>query len=263
MKAAKLFWEKAHWLTRIPGIYRIYLGITNLLFPDGKVVLIRNGPLTGLKWQRFRCHQAWMAMGIYEPHVSQLIGNILQPGDIFYDIGANAGYFTLVAAQKVGSSGFVFAFDPVTLNSEVIKKQIALNDLGSFCKVEALAISNHEGKAPFVIPSRNANAHLVDIAAPNVQADGEIIEVKLTTLDQFVLNHPHPTLIKMDIEGAEVAALEGANQLLSGPEAPVMLVSTHSVELDARVKHILKKHGYGMINLSGFEQMVYARPNQS
>ncbi len=46
-----------------------------------------------------------MAMGLYEPHVAQLIGEILQPGDVFYDVGANAGYFTLVAAQKVGATG--------------------------------------------------------------------------------------------------------------------------------------------------------------
>lgn len=262
MNLSKFLWEKAHWLTKVPGIYPAYLAITNLLYPDGKVVHIQKGPLAGMKWQRFRCHQAWMAMGMYEPHVAQLIEDLLQPGDIFYDIGANAGYFTLVGAKKVMPSGKVFAFEPVPFNATVIKKQIQLNGLQEYCVVKPLAVSNCSKTVLFTVPQRNANAHIASIDAPNVNADGEQIEVKTVTLDEFVQVHPFPTLIKMDIEGAEVVALEGAETLLSDSNAPIMLISTHSEQLDRNVKQLLSEYGYTIINLPGFEQMVYARPER-
>ena len=157
------------------------------------------------------------------------------------------------------SGGKVIAFEPVPFNIQVIKKQIDLNELNLFCRVESLAISNLEGKVSFVIPDRNANAHLTDLKAPHVKADGEIVEVNTITLDKYVANNPWPSLIKMDIEGAEVAALQGAYKLLSSPNAPKMLVSTHSESLDAEVQKILMSHGYEIIHLSGFKQMVYAR----
>lgn len=105
MGLARILWEKTGSITKIPGAYRLFLAATNLLYPDGKIVTIKRGPLSGCRWQRFRCHQAWMAMGLYEPHVAKLIGEILQLGDVFYDVGANAGYFTLVGARRVGGGG--------------------------------------------------------------------------------------------------------------------------------------------------------------
>src|SRR3970040_1182759 len=104
-----------------------------------------------------------MAVGMKEPHVAHLIGEILQPGDIFYDVGANAGYFTLVAADRVGSQGRVIAFEPEPFNVQVIQKQIALNGLEKTCRVEAVAISSLAGLASLVVPARNANAHLAEV----------------------------------------------------------------------------------------------------
>lgn len=89
---------------------------------------------------------------------------------------------------------------------------------------------------------------------------GEIIEVASVTLDVYVKAHPHPTLVKMDIEGAEVAALEGALELLYCRQAPRFLVSTHSSQLEHQVKDILRSAGYSINNLKGFAQMVYGLP---
>ncbi len=59
-----------------------------------------------------------MALGAYEPQVAKLISEVLKPGDTFYDVGSNAGYYVLVAARSVGPLGKVIAFEPVPFNFE-------------------------------------------------------------------------------------------------------------------------------------------------
>lgn len=258
---ARLIWEKKTKLDRLPFVYDLYRLLTSLLYRDGRVVIIRRGPAAGYKWRHYQIYQPWMAMGMYEPHVAQFIHDQLKAGDVFYDIGANAGYFTLVAAKAVGPEGRVIAFDPVPQNARTIQEQIDLNNLGTCCKVEPLAISDRCGVAGFVLTKRNANAHLAEFNAPHApDQGGETIEVASMTLDAYVKDHPHPTLVKMDIEGAEVAALEGAHELLHCPNPPRFLVSTHSNQLEHQVKDILRSAGYSISNMRGFPQMVYGLP---
>jgi hypothetical protein len=72
------------------------------------------------------------------------------------------------------------------------------------------------------------------------------ITVNASTLDDFVVDHRRPDLIKMDIEGAEVMALEGATKLRSGANAPKWLIEVHSSEIDRQVRKILSDHGYSL-----------------
>jgi FkbM family methyltransferase len=261
----KFIWEKVRLVNRLPGAYALYRVAMNLAYRDGRLATLRRGPAAGYRWRHRRGYQTWMAMGLYEPHVAQLIHDTLRPGDVFYDIGANAGYFTLVAAKAVGAGGLVVAFDPHPGNVAMIQEQIDLNDLSHICRVEPLAIAGACGTLAFVLTSRSANAHLQEAGSPHVQEQAQAeqaqtVAVRAVTLDDYVRDHAVPALIKMDIEGAEVAALEGARHLLAHPQAPEFLVSTHSDALEDGVKRILAEHGYRFRNLAGFEQMVCALP---
>jgi len=257
---SKLIWEKVRRVNRLPGAMAAYKFAAGIIYRDGKIVTLRRGPAAGYRWRHYRCFQPWMAMGLYEPHVAKLISEQLKPGDVFYDIGANAGYFTLVGAKAVGARGKVIAFDPHPFNVKTVKEQVALNELDATCRVEPLAIAGQEGTLKFVMTGVNANAHLEDLKAPNLTNEGEVIEVRAVRLDDYVAGHPRPTLIKMDIEGAEVAAVDGARALLSGSNPPVCLISTHGAELDRQVKEIFREYGYTFKNLEGFGQMIYALP---
>lgn len=257
---AKLIWEEARKLSRVPGAFALYKLFTKLIYRDGSVVVVRRGPLAGLKWRHYGCYQAWMAAGLYEPHVASLIRELLKPGDVFYDIGANAGYFTLLGARAVGTTGQVIAFDPNPRNAKTIREQAALNGSSLTVVVEGVAVSDSAGTFDFVVTRVNANAHLVGRGAGHLVDKGEVIEVHCTTLDEYVQSHRRPTVVKMDIEGAEVDALRGAAGLLGSGDAPIMLVSTHGADLAEQCEAILSKAGYFFKKLEGFSQMILALP---
>lgn len=169
---ARFIWEKKRLINRLPFVYGLYRWLMAFKYRDGTLVTIPRGPAVGYKWRHYQVYQPWMAMGMYEPHVAWFIHDQLKPGDVFYDIGANAGYFTLVAARAVGYQGRVIAFDPVPQNARTIQEQIDLNNLGTYCQVEPLAISDTSGVASFVLTKRIANAHLSEFDAPHAPDRG-------------------------------------------------------------------------------------------
>lgn len=260
MNFIRFVWEHKKFFARLPGAYYLYNFIMNNIYPNGSVVILRHGPAAGSKWYRYKCHEAWMAMGLYEPHVAELIVDILGPGDVFYDVGANAGYFSLIASKAVGREGKVVIFEPVPFNIDVIKKQIKANNLCN-CILEPVALSSSAGTASLVVPNRNANAHLTDFVSNHfiTNDNDKIIHVETNTLDHYIDKYPSPNLIKMDIEGAEVEALIGASLTLTSC-APTFIISTHNPELHKNVISILLESDYEVIDLPGFEHMVFARP---
>lgn len=258
MTITKFVWQKARRISKLPGTYSLFYAVSNMIYRDGNAVTVQLGPAAGYRWRHYHCYQPWMALGLYEPEVAQLIYHSLKPGDVFYDIGANAGYFTLIAAKAVGSTGKVIAFDPVPKNVETVNEQIKLNKLQDRASIEPLAISNFNGPVELLIPSRNANAHLADVEAPHVaNSGGTIVDVTCVSLDHYISQHIRPTLIKMDIEGAEVKALKGATQLLAGLNPPIFLITAHSTALARQVKDILIQSGY---KFTSFPHMIHAIP---
>src|SRR5256885_2015501 len=95
------------------------------IIPRTMTVPILQGPLKGKKWivgsQR---HAFWV--GSYEPHMQHLIAREVKPGQIFYDVGANVGFYTLLASVLVGP-GRVFAFEPLPANIGYLRQHLALN----------------------------------------------------------------------------------------------------------------------------------------
>lgn len=258
MNISSFVWNKARVINRLPGMYLAYKTLMRVMYRDNSTVIIRRGPAAGYKWRNYSCYQPWMSIGIYEPEVSKLIFDTLQPGDVFYDVGANAGYYTLIGARAVGVSGKVIAFDPVPKNAATIDEQIKLNELQRICKIEEVALSNKKEVLGLSIPTQNANAHLTNIVAPHIKdQSGEIIQVNCIRLDDYAKHNAWPTFVKIDIEGAEVQALIGAKGLLENEEAPVLLITAHSSQLEKEVKDILLQAGY---KITDFPHMIHALP---
>jgi FkbM family methyltransferase len=153
-----------------------------------------------------------MTQGIWEPGITRLFETFLKPGMVVLDVGAHIGYFSLVAARKVGPEGKVYAFEPAPENYALLVKNIHLNGYRNIVPVSQ-AVSDREGNATFFLHPDSV-AHSL-----HVQASGEhnrAIEVHVTTLDRFfqAQGWPQVHLAKLDIEGAEPTALGGMRELI-------------------------------------------------
>src|SRR6185436_4837783 len=108
-------------------MYRAYLRIK---FDDGKIVTIEGGPLRGLKLHKFfRTVYKGYIQGNHESELTDAILKACKTGGVFYDIGANAGYMSMVAAKAVGDSGKVVAFEPFGNTVREMRSQLRLNNL--------------------------------------------------------------------------------------------------------------------------------------
>jgi len=168
----------------------------------------------------------------------------VRPGTVAYDLGANYGMHTLLLARLAGPSGQIFAFEPDPEVLEALNGQITLNEFHSV-RTFPLAVSDRVGTATFDRGDSLAVGHLVDSQS---SAAGSKFEVQTTTLDEFVLKegNPPPAFIKIDIEGAESAALRGAAELIR-LHRPVLMVELHNPTEDRACGLLLKQFRYSAV----------------
>ncbi len=148
--------------------------------------------------------------GFWDASLSSLI-QILREGDTFVDCGAHEGLFSVVAAARVGRCGSVIAFEPVPMLAERLEENVRINGFENV-RIVGSALSDAEGRRKFVVAPSAAGT------SSFVLDGGEEIIVDTTTLD-VALERGEARLVKIDVEGAEVAVLRGARKLLSSDAA--------------------------------------------
>lgn len=150
-------------------------------------------------------------LGIYEPLAVKHFQNSIKPGDTVLDIGAHIGYYTLMAAKRVGKKGKVYAFEPNKDNCALLTQNVKLNGFKNVVLVNK-AVSKTSGRVKFFLSRVSTGMHsLVDI---DNDSDNNI-EVEAVSLNDFFGKKiPNVSTIKMDIEGGEYTALEGMDRLL-------------------------------------------------
>jgi len=158
--------------------------------------------------------------------VQEAIASLLRPGDVFFDIGANVGFFSLIAARCVGSEGRVFAFEPVP---DIAAQLVTNAGLNGFTNITVLpfAIADRDGSMNLQTTRHPGGATLEGFGTPGDRTG--VITVTGRSLDSLVSEGaiPPPNVIKVDVEGAESAVLRGATALLSSAHPAVVY------ELDA------------------------------
>jgi len=149
--------------------------------------------------------------GFHEKYETELFKGIVKKGMVVVDIGANIGYYTLIAAGLVGENGKVFAFEPEPESYALLVRNIEANGYKNVVPVQK-AVSNKVGTTRlFLSPDGNTSWHRIYDAH-----DGwNFIEIETVTLDEFFKDkEDRIDVIKMDVEGAEMAVLQGMSQIL-------------------------------------------------
>jgi FkbM family methyltransferase len=147
---------------------------------------------------------------IYEPHMTGLLERLLESGMTFVDVGANVGYFSLLAARKVAGQGKVIAIEPSPGNCRLLWTSVRKN---GFENVEIHPFAVAEKKGAVVYYGAGSNGTVGDLSgAAEAETGGQI--VPSTTIDDLCAERDRVDVIKMDIEGAEYRALIGAARTL-------------------------------------------------
>jgi FkbM family methyltransferase len=201
------------------SLLRRLLRLPLRLVPGFVRMPILSGPLRGQRWiVGSSIHDAWL--GTYEADKQALFTRTVTPGSVVFDIGAHAGFYTLLASLLAGPKGRVFAFEPMPRNAAHIREHLQLNGVTNVTLIEK-AVADTAGVATFTATSQNSQGHLLP---------GGELQVEIVSLDEMVEQGklPLPDFVKMDIEGAETRALNGARKLLAHRH-PTIFLGTHAM----------------------------------
>lgn len=164
-----------------------------------------------------------LADGAYEPGIAGILAAILRPGDVFFDVGANIGHHSLVAASR---GAWVHAFEPVPRLAERLRENFRFNGIEERLVLNVAAVGAEPGAAVLYEADRaDDGSHSIIPGVP--AASHRAHQVKVVTLDAYAAsNNLRPALIKVDVEGYEARVLDGATRLLAGDPRPFVVLET-------------------------------------
>jgi FkbM family methyltransferase len=167
--------------------------------------------------------------GIWEPYETELVCRALTAGDCCIDIGANLGYFTVVAAHCVGSTGRVYAFEPEPRNAELLRRNIALNGFQDRCVAEEAALAEAAGDACLYLHPDNLGDHQLYAGEKTEGGARKSVTVPLHRGDDYFAGRLERVgLVKIDTQGTEYKVVRGLMELFqrSGSELRIIVELT-------------------------------------
>ncbi len=160
--------------------------------------------------------------GVWEPYETELVLAALAPGDVFVDAGANIGYFSILAAARVGPAGAVYAFEPDPGNAALLRASATLNGLADTVTVVEAALAREAGSAELFLSADNLGDHQL---FSGDEARDSVAVAKLNGAAYLAPRVNRIAMVKVDTQGFEYEVLAGLMPLLQQlPAAPRLLV---------------------------------------
>ncbi len=203
----------------------------------------------------------------YEPEVSWVYPYLLRDGDTFIDGGAHIGYLTLLASSCVGSAGTVHAFEPVSRTHDALARNVA-RSRATNVRLNKIALGPRDGTLDLELPVDPQGDAILAWGATAIQAGrGSIERVPMTTLDGYAERAKVRSIrvLKLDLEGAELGALEGARDLLTQRRIEHLVVELNTYLLDLTGERyderraLLASYGYRCWQLTKSGRIVAQR----
>lgn len=175
---------------------------------------------------------------LFDYEDSMFILNRLDQDDLMVDIGSNVGHFTLLSAS---TGAQVIAIEPIPATFEKLQQNITLNQLSDRVNSYMIGIGQQETELDFT----NDRDVMNRVAAPG---DKSVVKIPVRPLDH-VLEGKHPKMLKIDVEGFELAVLKGATEVLKDPTLNYLLIelnnsSAHYGADDQQVVELIRNSGF-------------------
>jgi len=175
---------------------------------------IASGPAKGL----LLCNEGGFpgySLGTTEPEEQVALVRETEQGMCVYNVGANIGFHALLLCRCVGPDGIVICFEPFEKTAELCQTNLSRNGFEDRSMVVRKAVADSNGETDFVLEGGSATFRIFDKLKE--RSNAIVTTVDVCTLDEFfaVANCNPPDIITLDIEGAEIAALRGAEALLT------------------------------------------------
>jgi FkbM family methyltransferase len=239
-------------LARLAGLARRGLGLDRLSerldaieahlgaagdqrWPHGPVYLGDHTALVATRWgakmlvdTRDSLLAPWLLLdGLWEANVTGWLQRTLQPGQVFVDVGANIGYFTLLGGQLVGPAGRVVAIEAHPGSAELLRRNVVINGMHHHVEVRHSAAWSRQTTVQFHLRAHfaaNSSVGSVGTAGlAELDDSEETVEVDAVPLDDLLAELPRVDVIKVDVEGAEGHVFTGLDRTLrANPDITVM-----------------------------------------
>ncbi|PLW67303.1 FkbM family methyltransferase [Pseudohalioglobus lutimaris] len=167
--------------------------------------------------------------GIWEPYESALLLRMLGPGQVFVDVGANIGYFSLLAAHCVGSAGAVYAFEPDPANHELLVRSVGVNDYAHIVHAEQAGLSEQTGAASLYLSEDNLGDHQIFAT----HQEREAVPIRLLNGSRFLGPRiQRLDVVKIDTQGSEYGVVKGLMPLFTRlPQPPRVIIELTPLSL--------------------------------
>lgn len=230
-----------------------WLGSVGQRYTRHRVWRIAGGRGSGLKL-KFPQNLDYLR-GHSEIPVQEALARYLKAGDVFYDIGANMGFFSLISSRLVGPGGQVCAFEPVSENADAVRENFGLNQLDR-SRLFEVAVGRTSGKAELLLTEWDGGSTL---SSSSIRPSEPVSRrtVSVVALDDFIPAEklPLPNFVKIDVEGVELEVIQGMARTIAEAR-PILLYEVDDGakdsflrrwgELDEQVKQL----GYDIIRLA-------------
>lgn len=193
----------------------------------------------------------WEGVKGYEYNITKVFIDLLPKIDVFFDIGSNIGYYSILA-KSINPNLKVVAFEPMPSPRKYIEKNILLNHFTGI-KVEQLALSNEKGSATFTSVINPKFKYVEDQLAGDGSLYGKIgsnaefknVEVEINTLDNYVKENGLDKIdvIKLDVEAHEDEVLSGSDFVLKEFQ-PIIMCEVLEGRIEQRIEKIILEYGY-------------------
>ncbi len=230
----------------VPGLSRAYWGLRErLILRRGVATLDYPGASIRLHVQSAAVVRLRLRAFEKEPWTVEWLERQLRPGDAFYDVGANVGVYSLIAASICPDARIV-AIEPAPANYEALCRNLVLNGAADAVipVPVALAETTHLAALEIADPAAGAAEHVLD--GPGASAGRTA--VLAYSLDDLVesLRLPQPTLLKIDVDGGEDAVLAGAAATLRDPRLRSLMLEVDHVTTEP-VLAVLGRSGFTIV----------------